>query len=97
MAIKHLLRREQEVSLRHTLCEGNAAADFLAKKGALSDSSLVILNETPPDMASVLLADAMGVEFVRPQYGFFLAFFIPFLFFPFVTKKRKNKRIKFQL
>lgn len=54
------------VSLRHTLCEGNAATDFLARKGALSDSSLVILNETPPDMASVLLADAMGVEFIRP-------------------------------
>ena len=54
------------VSLRHTLREGNATTDFLAKKGALSDSSLVILNEAPPDMAYVLLADAMGVEFVRP-------------------------------
>jgi len=52
------------VSLRHTLREGNTATDFLAKKGALNDSSLVILNETPPNMTSVLLADAMGVEFV---------------------------------
>jgi ribonuclease HI len=66
MAIKQLLRRDWVVSLRHTLREGNAAADFLAKKGALSDSSLVILNEVPPDMVSVLLADAMSVEFVRP-------------------------------
>jgi ribonuclease HI len=35
MAIKHLLRRDWVVSLRHTLREGNAAADFLAKKGLL--------------------------------------------------------------
>ncbi|XP_024636578.1 uncharacterized protein [Medicago truncatula] len=66
MAIKQLLRRDWVVSLRHTLCEGNAAADFLAKKGALSDSCLVILNEAPPDIASILLADTIGVEFVRP-------------------------------
>nr|ABN09044.1 Ribonuclease H [Medicago truncatula] len=66
MAIKKLLRRDWVVSLRHTLCEGNAAADFLAKKGALSDTSLVILNEAPPDIAFVLLADAVGVKFVRP-------------------------------
>nr|ABN08309.1 Polynucleotidyl transferase, Ribonuclease H fold [Medicago truncatula] len=66
MTIKELLRRDWMVSLRHTLREGNAAADFLVKKGALSDSSLVILNEAPPDMACVLLAAAIGVEFVRP-------------------------------
>ena len=45
--------------------EGNTTTDFLAKKGALSDSSLVILNEAPLDMVFVLLADAMSVEFVR--------------------------------
>ncbi|XP_024626760.1 uncharacterized protein [Medicago truncatula] len=66
MAIKQLLRRDWMVSLRHTLREGNTAVDFLAKKGALSDSSLVILNEAPPDIASVFLADAIGVEFVQP-------------------------------
>ena len=46
--------------------EGNAAADFLVKKGALSSSSFLILNEAPPDMTSVLLAYVMGVEFVQP-------------------------------
>ena len=54
------------VSIRHTLREGNATTDLLAKTGALSDSSFVILNEVPPDMTFVLLIDAMGVEFVRP-------------------------------
>ena len=53
-------------SLRHTLREGNAAADFLVKKSALGDSSLVILNEASPDMAFVLFTDVMSVEFVRP-------------------------------
>lgn len=47
-------------------------ADFLAKKGALSDSSLVILNEAPPDMASVLLADAKWVlSLFDPSMGLF--------------------------
>jgi len=77
MAIKHLLRRDWVVSLRHTLCDGNAVADFLTKKGALSGSSFVILNEVPPDMTSILLADDMSVEFVRV----FLVFFVLFLFF----------------
>ena len=54
------------VSLRHNLREVNTAADFLVKRGALSDSSLVILNGGPPYMASALLADDMGVEFFRP-------------------------------
>jgi len=54
------------VSLWHTLHEGKVAADFLAKKGALSDSSLVILYEAPSDIASVLLAHVMGIEFVQP-------------------------------
>lgn len=52
------------VSLRHTLREGNTAAGFLAKKSVPIDSSLVILNEI--HMASVFLADAISVEFVRP-------------------------------
>jgi len=46
------------------LCEGNAATNFLAKKDTLSDSSRVILKETPPDIAFVLLTYVMGVEFV---------------------------------
>jgi len=44
MAIKHFLHKDWVISLRHTLCEGNVATDFLAKKGdvPISDSSLVI-------------------------------------------------------
>jgi len=66
MVIRHLLRRDCVISLRHTFCEGNTTTDFLAKKNALSDSSLVILNESPSYMASVLLADVTSVEFVWP-------------------------------
>lgn len=47
MVIKHFLHRDLVVNLQHIMHEGNIVADFLAKKGALSDSSLVILNEAP--------------------------------------------------
>jgi len=66
MTIKHLLHRDWMFSLRHTLREDNTLVDFLTRKGALSNNSLVILNETPPRMASLLLSDVLGVVFVRP-------------------------------
>lgn len=66
MTIKELLRRDWMVSLRHTFRKRNiVVADFLLKKDALNSSNLVILNETPPDMVSILLANIMGVEFVQ--------------------------------
>ncbi|PNY07147.1 hypothetical protein L195_g003633 [Trifolium pratense] len=46
------------MSIDHTLREGNACADFLAKLRASSKSSLVILKAPPSDMSTLLLADA---------------------------------------
>jgi hypothetical protein len=51
--------------VEHTLREGNACADVLAKMGALSGSSLVKLSSPPIDLAIHLLADAQGVVFFR--------------------------------
>jgi hypothetical protein len=45
MAIKHLLLKDWIVNLQRTLYEGNIAADFMTKRGALSDSNVVILHE----------------------------------------------------
>ncbi|PNX88508.1 omega-6 fatty acid desaturase chloroplastic-like, partial [Trifolium pratense] len=51
--------------LGHTLREGNACADCLAKMGASSDSALVILDMPPVELSLALHADAQGVVFVR--------------------------------
>jgi len=40
MAFKNILCKDWVVSVRHSLHEGNVVADYLAKKGALSDSGL---------------------------------------------------------
>jgi ribonuclease HI len=64
-SIRQLLDRDWEVVIKHTLREGNACADVLAKMGALSDSSLVIISSPPVDLAAPLLADAQGVVFIR--------------------------------
>jgi len=40
MAFKNILCKDWMVSVRHSLHEGNVVADYLAKKGALSDSGL---------------------------------------------------------
>lgn len=60
------------VSLRHTLHESNAAADFLAKKSAQSDSSFVCMKLFL--MTSIILANIMGIEFVQPSFGSFSYF-----------------------
>ncbi|PNX61255.1 ribonuclease H, partial [Trifolium pratense] len=42
-SIRQLLRRDWNVVVDHTLREGNACADVLAKMGASANSSLVVL------------------------------------------------------
>ena len=49
----------------HTLREGNACADFLAKAGASQVDSFLVLNEPPPGLAPLLVADVIGTPFVR--------------------------------
>jgi ribonuclease HI len=64
-SIHQLLDRKWEIVVEHTLREGNACADVLAKMGALSDSPLVKLSPPPIDPVIPLLANAQGVVFVR--------------------------------
>jgi hypothetical protein len=63
--IRQLLNKDWSVVVNHTLREGNACADVLAKMGAASNSPLIILDEPPSQLASALHADAWGVAFVR--------------------------------
>ncbi|PNX93484.1 ribonuclease H [Trifolium pratense] len=63
--IKKLLAKDWEVSLSHTLREGNACADVLAKLGASSHSSLVNISTPPSELIRPLWDDAWGVEFIR--------------------------------
>ncbi|GAU27562.1 hypothetical protein TSUD_29940 [Trifolium subterraneum] len=65
LCIQKLLANDWEVTLSHTLCEGNACADVLAKLGASSDSSLVNVSSPPSELVRPLWDDAWGVEFIR--------------------------------
>ncbi|MCH94076.1 putative ribonuclease H protein, partial [Trifolium medium] len=51
---------EWVVTVDHTLREGNACVDILAKKGANSISSLVMLETPHTELSNLLLADAWG-------------------------------------
>ncbi|XP_057440722.1 uncharacterized protein LOC130732747 [Lotus japonicus] len=64
--IKDLQSRDWIVELRHTLREGNACADLLAKHGADQNDDLVITENPIAGLGVLLLADACGVSFVRP-------------------------------
>lgn len=63
--VKDLLNLPWNVQLTHTLREANACADFLAKHGAIHDSSWCILENPIPGLEDLLLADASRVQFLR--------------------------------
>ncbi|KAJ1422497.1 ribonuclease H [Sesbania bispinosa] len=54
-----------EVEIHHILREGNACADLLAKQGAKVNHHLQVLNLPPPELSSALIADAVGIRFIR--------------------------------
>jgi ribonuclease HI len=56
---------QDNVSLHHTLREGNQCADFLAKLGASSDDNLVVHPQPPDDLRLLLRLDAQGTLFLR--------------------------------
>ncbi|XP_045810552.1 uncharacterized protein LOC123904995 [Trifolium pratense] len=64
-SIHQLLDRDWNVVINHTLREGNACADMLAKMGANTISPLVKLVVPPSELSPHLFADAWGVTFVR--------------------------------
>ncbi|GAU42016.1 hypothetical protein TSUD_236830 [Trifolium subterraneum] len=64
-SIRQLVGRDWDVIVEHTLREGNACADVLAKMGALSSTPLVTVTTSPNDLAMPLSADARGVVFIQ--------------------------------
>jgi ribonuclease HI len=64
-SIRTLLAKDWNVMINHTLREGNACADVMAKMGALSNSHLVKIDTPPQKLLRPLSADAQGVVFIR--------------------------------
>lgn len=62
------------VSLRHTLREGNHCADFFAKLGEGADARLLLHSSPPDDLRPLLRNDATGTLFLRAQSLLFLLF-----------------------
>jgi hypothetical protein len=62
--IKELLSHNN-VTLCHTLREGNQCVDFLAKLDASSDVDLVIHDSPPTGMLDLLRSDSVGTVFIR--------------------------------
>lgn len=72
ISIKSLLWRPWRVELQHTLREGNAPADFMAKLGPDFISVQVVLFQAPPPgLDPLLLADRLGVAHLRLSFVFF--------------------------
>lgn len=64
--IREFLTRDWRFGrLEHVFREGNHCADYLAKLGASSDTSLLVLQAAPQGMEALLRADAMGIAYPR--------------------------------
>lgn len=55
----------RNISLHHTLREGNQCANYFAKLGDNSDAHFVVHQSPPADLLPLLRADAIGTFFVR--------------------------------
>ena len=53
------------VMVEHSLREGNACADMLAKMGATNDECFTRWTAPPSELSLLLQADAQGVQFLR--------------------------------
>jgi len=63
--IQMYLDKVWDISIHHIFREGNSCADILAKLGADHSESLVMVHQPLSCLSSTLLADAMGVSFIR--------------------------------
>jgi ribonuclease HI len=63
--IKDVLARDWRVRISHTLREGNACADYLAKYGAHHNEAFTTIASPPAGINLLLLADASGTWFHR--------------------------------
>jgi len=63
--IKKLSSHDLIAVLYHTLSEGKIVVEWLAKLGGDSSKELLFLDITPPDLSSILFADALNIYFAR--------------------------------
>lgn len=61
---KHLIRRCQ-CSIQLIVREGNMCADKLANLGANQDEPLVVTEDAPDDVRSLVVTDLLGIEYQR--------------------------------
>lgn len=54
-----------KVTMKHTLREGNAIADLMAKTGAKSHIPFTLLRNCPSNLELVLPADTIDIHYVR--------------------------------
>ncbi|KAJ1405580.1 Ribonuclease H-like superfamily [Sesbania bispinosa] len=63
--IHQLMRKSNRCLISHVLREGNASADLLAKHDVSQVDSFKLWHEPPSFLGSALLADSMGITFLR--------------------------------
>ncbi|MCI12539.1 ribonuclease H protein [Trifolium medium] len=63
--IHDLLKLDWDISLSHTLREGNACVDFLAKLGLTNDTKLTVWEAPPNDMKELLSSYTLRVAYPR--------------------------------
>ena len=59
--IRNCINQPWNVTFMHTLREGNACADWLAKHGATHEDNLTIWHACSPQLDTLVLADRIGV------------------------------------
>lgn len=64
--IKNLMNLERELSLSHTLREGNVSADFLAKLGSSNVVKMKIWKSLPEGLETLLVSDSKRMLHPRP-------------------------------
>ncbi|PNX70246.1 ribonuclease H [Trifolium pratense] len=64
-SIRKLLANEWDVVINHTLREGNACADVMAKMGVMSTSLLVKIYTPPHELLFPFSDDTGGIVFTR--------------------------------
>lgn len=60
-----LVKRSWKVRIEHILCEGNSSADFLAKVDVRQELDFLLVQDPPPGIEGLLLADSKGSVVVR--------------------------------
>ncbi|KAJ1432360.1 Ribonuclease H domain [Sesbania bispinosa] len=63
--IHQLMRQSNRCLISHVFREGNSSANLLAKHGVTQVDSFKLRHEPPTFMGSALLADSMGITFLR--------------------------------